>query len=88
MVPEQFVRYQYTLEDTLSSDVAHLVPRVYLASIINISFEHVKRPGSKVIKLFTCSTQLGTKFILLINIKMPTIAGILTFISRINHGCG
>ena len=29
-------------------------------------------PGPEVIKLFSCSTQLSTKFILLINIKMPT----------------
>ena len=33
---------------------------------------------------FPCSTQLGTKLILLINAKMPTIVGVLTFISRIN----
>ena len=63
---------------------------------------------SKVIKLFSCSTQLSTKFqlfiklkyrqmkkflalslsyvvfIMLINVKMPTIVGILTFMSRIN----
>ena len=26
-------------------------------------------------------------FILLINVKMPTIVGILTFINRINLGC-
>ena len=32
--------------------------------------------GPKVIKLFRCSTQLSTKFILLINVKMPTIVGI------------
>ena len=32
---------------------------------------------------FSCSTQLSTKFILLINVKMPTIVGILTFISMI-----
>ena len=31
-------------------------------------------------KFFPCSTQLSTKFILLINVKMPTIVGILTFI--------
>ena len=42
------------------------------------------RPGPEVIKLFPCSTQLSTKFILLINVKMPTIVGILTFISMIN----
>ena len=65
-------------------------------------------PGSEVIKLFSCSTQLSMKFQLLIKIKtptnkecfalsltyavfsmlitvkMPTIVGILTFISRIN----
>ena len=38
----------------------------------------------KVIKLFSCSTKLSTTFILLINVKMPTIVGILTFISMIN----
>ena len=29
-------------------------------------------------------TQLSTKFIMLINVKMPTIVGILTFMSMIN----
>ena len=38
--------------------------------------------GPEVIKLFSCSTQLSMKFILLVNVEMPTI--ILTFISRIN----
>ena len=41
--------------------------------------------GPKVIELFSYSTQLRTKFILLINVKMPTIVGILTFISTIQH---
>ena len=41
-------------------------------------------PGPKVVKLFPCSTQLGMKFILLINVKMPTIVVILAFISMIN----
>ena len=40
--------------------------------------------GPEVIKLFSYSTQLSKKFILLINFKMPTIVGILTFISKIN----
>ena len=40
--------------------------------------------GPEVIKLVPCSTQLSTKFILLINVKMPTIVGILIFISMIN----
>ena len=50
-------------------------------------------PCPEVIKLFPCSTQLSTTFILIINVKMPTIVGIvkmptivdiLTFISMIN----
>ena len=40
--------------------------------------------GPEVIKLFPCSTPPSKKFILLINVKMPTIVGILTFISMIN----
>ena len=35
-------------------------------------------------KTYSCSTKLSTKFILLKNVKMPTIVGILTFISMIN----
>ena len=35
-------------------------------------------------KLFSCSTQLSMKLFLLINVKMPTIVDILTFISMIN----
>ena len=44
----------------------------------------LRLPGPEVIKLFSCSTQLSTKFILLINVKMTTIVGILTFMSMIN----
>ena len=36
------------------------------------------------LKLISCSTELSTKFILLINVKMATIVGIVTFISMIN----
>ena len=43
------------------------------------------QPGPEVIKLFSSSAQLSLKFILLINVKMPTIIGILTFMSRINY---
>ena len=48
------------------------------------SFWDILLTRLKVMKLFSCSTQLNTKFILLINVKMPTIVGILTFMSRIN----
>ena len=40
--------------------------------------------GHEVIKLSSCLTQLSMILILLINVKMPTIVGILTFISMIN----
>ena len=75
---------------------------------LRLRVDYDGKPGPKVIKLFSCSTQLSTKFqvliklkyrrvkkflalslsdavfILLINVKMPTIVGILTFMSRIN----
>ena len=41
--------------------------------------------ASRIQKLFSCSAQLRLRFILLINVKMPTIVGILTFMSRINY---
>ena len=44
--------------------------------------------GLKVIKLFSCSPQLSMKFFLLINVKMPTIVGILTFMSGKNSSLG
>ena len=43
-----------------------------------------RRAGPEVIQLVLCSTQLSTNFIMLINIKMPTNVGILTFISMLN----
>ena len=42
---------------------------------------NMRNTGPEVIKLLPCSTQLSTKLILLINVKMSTIVGILTFIS-------
>ena len=44
----------------------------------------IQLPDPEVIKLFSCSTQPIIKFIMLINVKMPTIVGILTFIGMIN----
>ena len=51
---------------------------------VNIGGRSITNPGPKVIKLFSCSTQLSMKFFLLINVKMPTIVGILTFMSGKN----
>ena len=56
----------------------------FLGSNCSQSYRHVGGPGLEVIKLFSWSTQLSRKFIMLINVKMPTIVGILTFISMIN----
>ena len=44
--------------------------------------------GPEVIKLFSCSTQLSMKFSPLINVKMPTIVGILTCMSGKNNILG
>ena len=40
------------------------------------------RPGPEVLKTIPCSTQPGMNFFLPINVKMSTIVGILTFMSR------
>ena len=45
------------------------------------------RPSPKIIKLCSCSTHLSMKFFLL-SVKMPTIVGILTFMSRKNSIIG
>ena len=45
-------------------------------------------PGPEVIKHVSCSTQLSMKFFLLINVKMLTIVGILTFMSGENSILG
>ena len=52
-----------------------------------ISFEQPD-PGPEVIKLFSCSTQLSMKLFLLINVKIPTRVGILTFMSGKNSILG
>ena len=39
-------------------------------------------------KFFSCSTQLSMKFFLLINVKMPTVVGILSFMSWKNSILG
>ena len=46
------------------------------------------KSGPEAISLFPCSTQLSMKFFLLINVKMPIIVGILTFMSGKNSILG
>ena len=44
--------------------------------------------GPEVIIFFSCSTYLSMEFFLLVNVKMPTTAGILRFMSRKNNILG
>ena len=50
----------------------------------NIRLIWLSESGLEVLKLFSCSTQVSMEFFLLINVKMPTIVGILTFMSMKN----
>ena len=80
---------------SLISDFVSSIPtKHHTFAIMIIDYENIfysysppstdsRRARPEVIKLFPCSTQLSTKFILRINFKMPTIVGILTFISMI-----
>ena len=61
---------------------------VFIIAAAFIRINMVCRPGPEVIKLFSCSTELSMKFFQLINVKMPTIVGILTFMSRKNSILG
>ena len=60
---------------------------IVLSNILSTCLESLfpllgmSQTGPEVIKLFPCSTQLSMKIFLLINVKMPTIVGILTFMS-------
>ena len=57
-------------------------PNCQKATTVSHKVDH--KSGSEVIKLSSCSTQLSMKIFLLINDKMPTIVGILVFMSRKN----
>ena len=75
-----------TTEIKICNMPLEIIPRfVVMRWYMNILTQ--KRLGSEVIKLFSCSTQLNMNFILLINVKMPTVVGVLTFISRVKDIC-
>ena len=61
---------------------------IKLSLQLKVSDVDQNKPGLEFIKLFSCSTQLSMKFFLLINAKMPTVVGILTFMSRKNSILG
>ena len=76
----------YAAPEILQGQPYHLpLHDVWAMGIILYIMVSYYNPGNEVINVFfSCSTQLSTKFILLINVKIPTIVGILTFISMIN----
>ena len=77
-----FQRKDYFIEHDLA-DATIQVANLIKYNFIKRMAIKVKQPGLEVINLFPCSTQLSTNFIMLIKVKMPTIVGILTFISMI-----
>ena len=70
--------------------MGHMLGSPYIVQGFTLKPEHVlANKGTctdwpRGYTFFSYSTQLNTKFILLINVKMPTIVGILTFISTTN----
>ena len=58
-----------------SVDETYTAPEIYIYVLLRAY------SGPEVINL-SCSTQLSMKNFLLINVKMPTMVGILTFMSR------
>ena len=76
--------HSINVKQVLDAQKSPLIERVLL-NTHNVCFDKKnKRPGPEVIQLFSSSNQLSMKFILVINVKMPTIVGILTFISMMN----
>ena len=51
---------------------------------LSTQFQLLTKPKIRQIKKLLAFSLLYVVFIMLINVKMPTIVGILTFISRIN----
>ena len=87
--PDKYSLFMKQLENLVFVEIPRFLFFFFLSELRYISElrrekTRCVRPGPEVIKLFSCSTQLSRKFFLLINVKMPTIVGILTFISRKN----
>ena len=77
-------RYTVTPITTVRGPLVCLCPAKTLwRYIVGYTFGNSQH-NPEVLKFFSRPTQLSTKFILLINVKMPTIVGILTFISMMN----
>ena len=79
-VPENFTTYIFSFVVSRFQHLLYLLIK-HFKDYNTISFP-------EVIKLFSCSTELSMKFFLLIHVKMPTIVGILKFMSRKNSILG
>ena len=75
-----FIRYAYHMH--LHYQIFLLYRKIYLTYISLL--HHSEFTWSRGYKIFSCSTQLSMKIFLLINVKMPTVVGILTFMSGKN----
>ena len=53
------------------------------SSQLSMKFQHLIKTKKLNIKYFSCLQLSDVLFIMLINVKMPTIVGILTFMSMI-----
>ena len=73
--------FHLTKEYSLLQKVGVTAPKMGVQQCISAVSES---SCPELIKLFSYSTQLSMKCILLINVKMPAIVGILTYISMIN----
>ena len=62
-----------TFLQNLSQFSENLLFTYFVSSVDKLCKQFGPRSGPNVIKLFPCSTQLSSKFILRINVKMPTI---------------
>ena len=67
---------------TVNVDTFPVVSEIVVKALPDTGFKVTSSP--EVIKNPSCSTQLSMKFFRFINVKMPTIVGILTFMSRKN----
>ena len=85
MFADQLIGGEHYDSPAITDKRDQVLDRWDMLFLVSLAKSIVVQTGSEVIKLFSCSAQLRLKFILLINVKMPTIVGILTFMSRINY---
>ena len=68
--------------------VKHYLFPDFLCFMYNYGSYEANRSAPEVTKRISCSTQLSMKFFPPINVKMPTVVGILIFMNRKNRILG